>query len=157
MRNGQGATPSDGLAMARMMKTVCKDYTSLYNQTLMPLGLTGVQCEVLMYLYQRPSEVMETDELLHKMNISPAALSRTLTKLKQKGYVRYLPSGDRRKKHVSLTVKALEIEGQLTATLTHLEDQFFDQLSDAECGEMLAILNKLFQSTPVQRAQASGN
>lgn len=144
----QATALSDGLAMARMMKTVCKGYTSLYNQTLMPLGLTGVQCEVLMYLYQRPSEVMETDELLHRMNISPAALSRTLTKLKQKGYVRYLPSEDRRKKHISLTVKALEIEGQLTATLAHLESRFFKRLSDAEYGEMLAIFNKLSQSMP---------
>lgn len=148
--NGQATALSEGLAVGRMMKTVCKGYTALYNQTLMPLGLTGVQCEVLMYLYQRPAEMMETDVLLQRMNISAAALSRTLTKLKQKGYVRYLPGEDRRRKRISLTVKALEIEDQLTATLTRLEGRLLNSISDSEYGEMLSILNKLSQTLPEQ-------
>lgn len=81
------------LEITRMMRSVCNSYTVMANQVLQPLGLTATQCEILLYLYQQPSEPVETGTLLQLLQISPASLSGTLKHLKQKGYIRFSQQG----------------------------------------------------------------
>ena len=47
-------------------------------------------------------------------------------------YIRFSQRGDMRKKQVSLTVRALEIQGELTATMLHLEEIYLRTVTDSE-------------------------
>ena len=141
---------SDRLEITRTMRSVCNSYTGMANQVLQPLGLTATQCELLLYLYQQPTELVETQALLQSLHISPAALSGTLKQLKQKGYIRFSQHGDLRKKQISLTVNALEIQGELTAAMLHLKEICFRQVSDSECTAMRDALQKIVQNIKAQ-------
>lgn len=154
--DAQERSLSDRLAMARTVKVASNSYTALYNQALTPLGLTGVQCEILLYLYRRPSEIVGREELLQFLQISSPSLSMTLKKLKQKGYIRYLPGEDMRKKRISLTVKALDIQHQLTATLKRLEEASLWQVTDLECEAVRTILQKVIQSIENTQSKDGG-
>lgn len=138
------------LEITRMMRSVCNSYTVMANQVLQPLGLTATQCEILLYLYQQPSEPVETGTLLQLLQISPASLSGTLKHLKQKGYIRFSQQGDMRKKQISLTVHALEIQGELTATMLHLKEIYFQQVTDSECFVMQDALLKIMHNIKSQ-------
>lgn len=138
------------LEITRMMRSVCNSYTVMANQVLQPLGLTATQCEILLYLYQQPSEPVETGTLLQLLQISPASLSGTLKHLKQKGYIRFSQQGDMRKKQISLTVHALEIQGELTATMLHLKEIYFQQVTDSECSVMQDALLKIMHNIKSQ-------
>lgn len=138
------------LEITRMMRSVCNSYTVMANQVLQPLGLTATQCEILLYLYQQPSEAVETKALLQLLQISPASLSSTLKHLKQKGYVRFSQQGDMRKKQVSLTVRALEIQGELTATMLRLKEICFQTVTDSECAVVQDALKKMMHNIKTQ-------
>lgn len=138
------------LEITRMMRSVCNSYTVMANQVLQPLGLTATQCEILLYLYQQPSEPVETGTLLQLLQISPASLSGTLKHLKQKGYIRFSQQGDMRKKQISLTVRALEIQGELTATMLHLKNIYFQKVTDSECTVVQDALQKIMHNIKTQ-------
>lgn len=138
------------LEITRMMRSVCNSYTVMANQVLQPLGLTATQCEILLHLYQQPSEPVETGTLLQLLQISPASLSSTLKHLKQKGYIRFSQRGDMRKKQISLTVRALEIQGELTATMLHLKEIYFRTVTDTECTAVQDALQKIMHNIKTQ-------
>lgn len=141
---------SNRLEITRTMRSVCSSYTAMANQVLQPLGLTATQCEILLYLYQQPSELVETQALVQALHISPAALSGTLKQLKRKGYIRFSQHGDLRKKQISLTVNALEIQGELTAAMLYLKEICFRQVSDSECAAMRDALQKIVHNVKAQ-------
>lgn len=138
------------LEITRMMRSVCNSYTIMANQMLQPLGLTVTQCEILLYLYQQPSQPIETGALLQLLQISPATLSGTLKHLKQKGYIRFSQQGDMRKKQISLTVRALEIQGELTATMLHLKEIYFQTVTDSECAAIQDALQRIMHNIKTQ-------
>ena len=138
------------LEITRIMRSVCNSYTVMANQILQPLGLTATQSEILLYLYQQPSEPVETRTLLQLLQISPASLSSTLKHLKQKGYIRFSQRGDMRKKQVSLTVRALEIQGELTATMLHLEEIYLRTVTDSEYTAVQETLQKIMRNIKTQ-------
>ena len=138
------------LEITRIMRSVCNSYTVMANQILQPLGLTATQSEILLYLYQQPSEPVETRTLLQLLQISPASLSSTLKHLKQKGYIRFSQRGDMRKKQVSLTVRALEIQGELTATMLHLEEIYLQTVTDSEYTAVQEALQKIMRNIKTQ-------
>lgn len=138
------------LEITRLMRSVCNSYTAMANQVLQPLGLTATQCEILLYLYQQPSAPVETRELLQLLQIAPASLSSTLKQLKQKGYIRFSQHGDMRKKQISLTVHALEVQGELTAAMLHLKEIYFQQVTDSECVVMQDALQKMMHNIKLQ-------
>lgn len=137
----------DKLALIRGMRSVCNVYGTICNQSLAAMGLTGTQGEVLFHLLQNPSEMVETEKLRKELSISPAAMSGTLKKLSQKGYIRYLTEKkDLRKKKISLTVKALDNEDQLVRKMQHLEDTMYERLTDAECEEVQQFLRTVLEN-----------
>ena len=138
------------IGISRIMRSVCNSYTVMANQILQPLGLTATQSEILLYLYQQPSEPVETRTLLQLLQISPASLSSTLKHLKQKGYIRFSQRGDMRKKQVSLTVRALEIQGELTATMLHLEEIYLRTVTDSEYTAVQEALQKIMRNIKTQ-------
>ena len=138
------------LEITRTMRSVCNSYTVMANQILQPLGLTAPQCEILLYLYQQPSNPVEIKALLQLLQISPASLSSTLKHLKQKGYIRFSQHGDKRKKQVSLTVRALEIQGELTATMLHLEEIYLRTVTDSEYTAVQRALQKIMHNIKTQ-------
>lgn len=138
------------LEITRIMRSVCNSYTVMANQILQPLGLTVTQSEILLYLYQQPSEPVETRTLLQLLQISPTSLSSTLKHLKQKGYIRFSQRGDMRKKQVSLTVRALEIQGELTAAMLHLEEIYLRTVTDSEYTTVQEALQKIMRNIKTQ-------
>ena len=131
-------------AMVRAAKTFCSRYTALCRQSLAPLGLTAAQSEILLYLYQRPCEIVENRELLNLLQITPASLSNTLKELEQKGFIRCSAHG--REKKVSLTIRALEIHGRLTNQLVELEAVAYYQVTESERNNAQSTLEKIVRN-----------
>lgn len=137
---------SESSALGRLMKSISDSYSSISNQLLLPLGLTLSQCEVLDYLYRFPPEGVETDRLLCYLKVARSSLSNTLSKLRKKGYIRYFnKGGDMRRKQITLTGKAMEIQEPVTRQMEYLESMLCGRLTDMEREAAYGILVKMLQ------------
>lgn len=130
------------LEMARTVRAADGSFRAVCDQAFLPLGLNSEQCEILLYLYGRPCEIVDAGELMHSLQLPDALLTAALKKLKQKGYIHYAAGRDGQKAAVSLTVKALDIRKQLAAALTRLEEAAFVRMTDEECAEVQTILQR---------------
>ena len=138
------------LEITRSIRYAYHGYLVLANQMLQPLGLTATQCEILLYLYHQPSTPVEVGALLQFLEISSPSLSNTLKELRQQGYIRFSRQGDQRKKQVSLTVKALEIQSELTAAVQQREALYFQAVTDPEYTSMRDTLKKITANIKAQ-------
>ncbi len=134
-------------AFTRTLRSVGNCYNILANQCLAPLGLTTMQSDILLYLYQRSEDTVETGTLLQAFQVSPAALSGALKKLDAKGYIHYSAENtDNRRKQISLTVRGMELQSRLLHALTRVDRLMFEQIKATETRAFFELLQKMLQS-----------
>ncbi|MBN1877771.1 MAG: MarR family transcriptional regulator [Anaerolineae bacterium] len=81
----------------------------IINENLHPLGLSSAEGNILLHLFTQGHE-MGQEQLVAQLDVSKAAISRTLNSLERKGYVtRQRDPDDRRAHRVQLTDAALAI------------------------------------------------
>ena len=133
--------------LTRTLRAVENCRHILSGQVLWPLDITLEQGEILLYLYRNPTAKIETSELLEVLQVTRSSLSSTLKKMKQKGYIHYFSGGsDERKKQVTLTVKAMEVQKTVTKKLQDFEAAIYNHLEDSECVQAQSILVKILQN-----------
>ena len=133
--------------LSRVLKISALYYSNLLNDFFSDLGLTAGQGEVLLYLYNQPSNAIETNKLLQFFKVSSASLSGILKKLKQSGYIVYLrDQDDARQKIISLTSKAVKCQKPLEEKMQQFYEIVYQTIDDLECKSAYVILGKLIQN-----------
>ena len=133
--------------LSRVLKISALYYSNLLNDFFSGLGLTAGQGEVLLYLYDQPSNAIETNKLLQFFKVSSASLSGILKKLKQSGYIVYLrDQDDAQKKIISLTSKAVKCQKPLKEKMQQFYEIVYQTIDDLECKSSYVTLGKLIQN-----------
>jgi MarR family transcriptional regulator for hemolysin len=92
----------------------------IINENLHPLGLSGAEGKILLHLFTQGRE-MGQEQLVAQLDVSKAAVSRTLNSLEKKGYVtRQCDPDDRRARRIRLTNEALEIGPTVEQVYNHM-------------------------------------
>ena len=141
--------------MIFMMKKIGLNLTAQLEMYLKQKDITGVQVYFLVYILRHHPDGTYLTELCREIGVSKATLSALIKKLREKGYLYFLPEPDDiRKKKVIPTEKLaaereelLEKAGQMEAgicgvldlkeqaQLWNLERKLLNQLSGGECDE----------------------
>lgn len=103
------------------------------------IGLTGPQLLLLNEI--RKSGELSTGDLAKAVNLAQATVTSIVDRLEKKDLVvRSRPTEDKRKMHLSLTPKALEV---LDASPSFIQDEFLEQFESLESWEQSQILANL--------------
>lgn len=141
--------------MIFMMKKIGLNLTAQLEMYLKQKDITGVQVYFLVYILRHHPDGTYLTELCREIGVSKATLSALIKKLREKGYLYFLPEPDdiRKKKVISTEKLAAEREellekaGQMEAgicgvldpkeqdQLWNLERKLLNQLSGGECDE----------------------
>ena len=141
--------------MIFMMKKIGLNLTAQLEMYLKQKDITGVQVYFLVYILRHHPDGTYLTELCREIGVSKATLSALIKKLREKGYLYFLPEPDDiRKKKVIPTEKLaaereelLEKAGQMEAGICgvldpkeqdqfwNLERKLLNQLSGGECDE----------------------
>ncbi|MGM0431717.1 MAG: MarR family winged helix-turn-helix transcriptional regulator [Spirochaetota bacterium] len=127
----------------------------LHSQQLVKVhGLTGPQLLVLKELADDPS--MTPSQLAKRLSISQATITTMLDRLAKNGYLRRnRDTFDKRKVHIELQDKGLEIIRQSPSVLQEDFVKAFSNLSDWEQTQILSSLQRVAQLMNAQDIKVS--
>jgi MarR family transcriptional regulator for hemolysin len=92
----------------------------IINNHLRPLGLSSAEGNILLHLFSQGRE-MGQEQLVEQLDVSKAAVSRTLGSMETKGYVtRQRDPDDRRARRIRLTDRALEVGPAVEQVYNHV-------------------------------------
>lgn len=92
----------------------------IINEDLHPLGLSSAEGNIVLHLFTQGQE-MGQDQLVAQLDVSKAAVSRTLNSLAKKGFItRQRDPEDNRAHRIRLTDKALEIGPAVEHIYNHI-------------------------------------
>ena len=115
----------------------------IINEGLGPLGLSSAEGNILLHLLTQGCE-MGQDQLVEQLDVSKAAVSRTLRSLAAKGFVtRRRDPHDRRAHWIRLTDKALEIGPAVEQIYNHVYTLAMQGISQEELGEFLQLFARM--------------
>ena len=125
--------------MANRLRPVLLQLARELRREVHPLGVTGGQVSLLVAIRQSPGSGVR--ELAAREGVSPAAMSRQVSRLVSSGLVRRVegPGGDRRRVALELTEEADRVlrlvrsrrTAWLTARLSELDDDQLAAIEDA--------------------------
>lgn len=125
--------------MANRLRPVLLQLARELRREVHPLGVTGGQVSLLVAIRQSPGSGVR--DLAAREGISPAAMSRQISRLVSSGLVRRVegPGGDRRRVALELTEEADRVlrlvrsrrTAWLAARLTELDDEQLAAIEDA--------------------------
>ena len=130
---------TDPLAVASRLRPVLLQLARELRREVHPLGVTGGQVSLLVSIRQTPG--VGVRELAAREGVSPAAMSRHVTRLVEAGLVRRSEGagGDRRRVGLKLTTEAERVlrlvrsrrTAWLVARLRTLDDEALASIDDA--------------------------
>ncbi|WP_034670188.1 MarR family winged helix-turn-helix transcriptional regulator [Ectobacillus panaciterrae] len=82
-----------------------RNLTKNVNEALQPFGIYSAQWSVL-YTLKVKGTLTQT-ELCEYLSVEAPPMTRTIQRLVKQGYVKQVPGGDKRTKHIQLTEQAL--------------------------------------------------
>ena len=92
----------------------------IINENLRPLGLSSAEGNIVLHLFTQGQE-MGQEQLVAQLDVSKAAVSRTLNSLDKKGYIaRQRDPDDRRAHRIRLTDAALKIGPAVEQVYNHI-------------------------------------
>ena len=128
----------------------------IINENLYPLGLSSAEGNVLLHLFTQGQE-MGQEQLVAQLDVSKAAVSRTLNSLEKKGYVtRQRDPDDNRAHRIRLTDKALEIGPAIEQVYNHIFTLAVQGISQVELDYFMNLFNRIsenFASEQVNRSR----
>lgn len=127
----------------------------LHSQRLVKVhGLTGPQLLVLKELAENPA--MTPSQLARRLSISQATITTMLDRLTKNGYLtRLRDTKDKRKVHIQLEPKGLEILEKSPSVLQEDFVQSFSNLPDWEQTQILSSLQRIAQLMNAQDIKVS--
>ena len=94
-------------ALIRQLHVTVRAFTKGVNEVMKPLGLYSSEWAVLNFVAKHDS--FPQSDMAAALEIEGAAISKTLSKMEQKGLIVRTSSQDKREKRISLTEKGREL------------------------------------------------
>lgn len=94
-------------ALIRQLHVTIRAFTKGVNEVMKPLGLYSSEWTVLNFVAKHDS--FPQSDIAAALEIEGAAISKTLSKMEQKGLIVRTSSQDKREKRISLTEKGREL------------------------------------------------
>ena len=111
------------------------------------MELTSSQGFVLGYLTRHSAEPVTPGDLGRHFGLSHPTVTGILQRLEAKGFIRYAEDvGDRRKKRICVTEKALEVHQQVLQRFQETETLITQGMTERELGELLALLDRVIEN-----------
>lgn len=114
------------------------------NKILEPYGLYSSEWSIITVLKQMGP--MTQGDLASYLHIEPPAVSRTLVKLEQKGFIVRNPGTDKRERRVSLSIEALKEYPKWLEISGHHRDTLLADLSHEKQAELTMLLKTIFKN-----------
>ena len=134
-------------AMGPRLKRINVALDRKRTRDLEDLDLTSSQGMVLGYLVRRRENPVNPGEIGHHFGLSHPTVTGILQRLEAKGFVAYAEdSGDRRKKRVFATEKALDVHHRVLQRFQETETLITDQMTEQEVGTLLALLDRVIDN-----------
>lgn len=111
------------------------------------MALTSSQGFVLGYLTRHAGEPVTPGELGRHFDLSHPTVTGILQRLEAKGFIRYAEDwGDRRKKRICVTEKALEVHQQVLQRFQETEALITQGMTEREMEDLLALLDRMIEN-----------
>ena len=111
------------------------------------LGLTSSQGLVLRYLNRHRGEPIYPSDLVRQFGLSQPTVTGILRRLEDKGFLEFQADrGDRRRKSIVATDKALCCHRQIVAGLQRTEDMLMGGLTGEELDRLCLLLDKVLDN-----------
>jgi len=124
----------------------------MINENLRPLNLSSAEGNILLHLLTQGE--MGQDQLVEELDISKPGISRALSSLEDKGFVRREPdAGDRRARRVLLTARAREVAPQVEQIYNAVYARAVEDISQQELEAFMHVFARMAQN--FARAQES--
>lgn len=114
------------------------------NKRLESHGIYHSEWSIIVTLYERGS--MTQGALAVYLNIEPPAVSKSLVKLEQKGFIIRIAGDDRREKKVTLTEKAVEQYSTWSEIIGQHRNSILTNLSEENQQQLTMLLQIIFQN-----------
>jgi len=111
------------------------------NQSLKEHQLFVSQWTVIFCVYQH-GEMTLTD-IWKYLNVEAPTITRTVSRLKELGWLEIVSGKDRRAKNVRLSQKAFEQLPEIIVSITQFEHEAMKNLTDEEQAFLMKLLNKI--------------
>lgn len=128
--------------LAHSLNQVSRKITNLLNDHLKEYGIYASQYQLLVNINRYNNSTSK--ELAAKLNVNPAATSRTLKSIEQQGLITRKQTSDRRAYQIAITNKGHDLLLKLSERDTTIFQKFFAPLTPNERTALLEILTKLF-------------
>lgn len=127
-----------------LTKKAALEFDKLSNPVLLEYDLTCAQYKILKYLYAHRDEAVRQVDLEKFYSLTHPTTSGLVDNLVKKGFaVRMQNPDDARSKVITLTQRALEMQGELERLGEALEARFTAALTEKEREQLVALLQKL--------------
>lgn len=92
----------------------------------------------------KDSEIISQTELAHRLNISPATLTRMVQNMEKNGYVaRKIDKNDKRVTLIHITPKGIETRAMICEKLSEIDQKIFKDFTSAEQDLLHTMLLKI--------------
>lgn len=135
------------------IKRINLEMENVMNCILEDIGLTASQGAVLLYILEHPGQYLCSTELHLRFGISKATVSSLLKKLRQKGYIQFIPCrSDDRQKLIQATAKAELLRELLHVRIQEMEQGVLSIFTEEDEHALVSSLQKLSRSLKTFRS-----
>lgn len=154
MRSDGNATEQFRLVVNLASRVIQAGQTYL-NSALRERGLSSAEANILMFLYTNGDGIRQED-IVAGVEISKPAVSRTVTSLVKKGYVKRVPGKrDRRSRIVLLTAKARDEQAFIEKQYRDLVDAASRGVPEDKVTEFIDVFKKVAENLETYRKNAA--
>ena len=130
--------------VALLVKKAALEFDKISNPFFAAYDLTASQYKVLKFLYAQPTRTARVVDLERQYSMTHPTTLGLLDTLEKKGFTtRIVNPNDARGKLVALTKKADDMQTELEALGSQIEDKLTEKLTKGEKEQLVALLQKL--------------
>ena len=130
--------------VAILIKKAALEFDKVSNQILAEYYLTASQFKVLKFLYSAETRTAKVCDIERHYSMTHPTTIGLLDNLEKKGFInRIVNPEDARSKQISLTEKAVNLEGEIIEVGDKIEDKLTENLTQTEKAELVKLLQKL--------------
>ena len=123
------------------------------NENLRPLGISSAEGNILLHLFTQGQE-MGQEQLVTQLDVSKAAISRSLHSLEAKGYItRQRDPDDKRAYRIQLTDAALEIGPAVEGIYNHIFALAVQNISQDELDCLMNLFGRISENFASDQGQ----
>ena len=134
-------------SVAIQIKVASLEFEKMASKALAPFGLTPSQYKVLKLVLSEPDNSIRQVDIEHLFSMTNPTVTGIIHNLEKNGLVKRVPNpNDARSKVIVPTRKALDLKERLLQVGCEIEEEFTQNLSEAERKRLLALIEKLLKN-----------